>query len=310
MLVQQSSASIKQACLILFGPEVEPSPDFLSYLQPEGLKAAFRSKALCTHPDRAAVTGQDRDQLNEQFLKVVWAYEQLKGAILNPGAALAASRPRPPQGGFTNAPRYYRGRVPSRVLRLGEFLYYSGLISWQDFTASLYWQRRQRPAFGEIARQWNLLSQEEVAQVLASRQLPERFGQAARRQGLLSDFWVRTILRRQAKMQPLLGRYFVEKGLLEAEQLARMLVRLRLHKPPGALPLPLSPLARARRRTAARRLLSSPAPRRPPVARVTRPPSLPGRAQGQLHPVLRGQHLGRGGAHFLGGNSLYLLGIA
>jgi hypothetical protein len=245
MFDRESSASIKQACLILFGPDVDAGPDFLSYLQPEGLKAAFRSKALSTHPDRAQVTGQDREQLNEQFLKVVWAYEELKTALVRPkfnfsntktrgsaGASSSAKKSPPPKSSYRQKraePRFYRGELPAKVLRIGEFLYFSGRVSWQDFMAALNWQKRQRPTFGEIAMEWNLLSQEDVVAVMADRNFAEPFGEAAIRKGLLTRFWVNAILKRQSKMQPRLGRYFVEQRMLTRRQLNRALEGLKTH---------------------------------------------------------------------------------
>jgi len=249
MFEREPSSSIKRACLILFGPDVHAGPDFLSYLQPEGLKAAFRSKALSTHPDRAEVVGKDRDHLNEQFLKVVWAYDQLKTALVKPRVMTARSqpsraskarpaprtsppprtRPEPPQRDLRGEPRYYQGDPPSKVLRIGEFLYYSGKVSWQDFMAALNWQKRQRPSFGEIAMEWNLLSQDDVVAIMADRNFAEPFGEAAIRKGLLSRFWMRAILHHQSKRQPRLGRFFVETGILSRAQLGRELESLKIH---------------------------------------------------------------------------------
>jgi hypothetical protein len=249
MFDRESSASIKQACLILFGPDVHPGPDFLSYLQPEGLKAAFRSKALSTHPDRAEVTGQDRDHLNEQFIKVVWAYEHLKTAIVDPkispvkfrfkrttATRTAANDTRSPKRDTGSAqaekraePRFYQGEMPLKVLRIGEFLYYSGKVSWQNFMAALNWQKRERPTFGEIAIEWNLLTEKDVVSIMSDRNFAEPFGEAAIRKGLLTRFWVRAILHRQSKMQPRLGRYFIEHGLLSQRDIGRALSGLKSH---------------------------------------------------------------------------------
>jgi hypothetical protein len=251
MFEREPSPSIKRACLILFGPEVQAGPEFLSYLQPEGLKAAFRSKAFSTHPDRAEAVGKNRDYLNEQFIKVVWAYEQLKTALVSPAVGTRWSKssraskarraakpspppppktkPEPPQRDLKGEPRYYNGEPPLKVLRIGEFLYYSGKVAWQDFMAALNWQKRQRASFGEIAMEWNLLSQEDVVAIMTDRNFAEPFGEAAIRKGLLSRFWVRAILHHQAKTQPRLGRYFVETGILSRVQLGGELERLKIH---------------------------------------------------------------------------------
>ena len=46
-----------RSCRILFGPEVQITPQFLGYLQPAGVKTAYRKLAMETHPDRSCHTG-------------------------------------------------------------------------------------------------------------------------------------------------------------------------------------------------------------------------------------------------------------
>ena len=43
------------ACESLFGTDIDVSVEFLRYLKPAGVKAAYRKKALETHPDRAII---------------------------------------------------------------------------------------------------------------------------------------------------------------------------------------------------------------------------------------------------------------
>jgi hypothetical protein len=75
--VQTTSAELFQACETIFGPEVKVSIDFLEYLQPTGIKTAFRKRAFETHPDRAKALGSFAIDLNEQFINVRKAYERL-----------------------------------------------------------------------------------------------------------------------------------------------------------------------------------------------------------------------------------------
>ena len=246
MLYNAISPSLKEACLILFGPQIEATPDFIRYLQPDGLKSAFRRKALETHPDRALALGGGSGMLNENFLRVVWAYQHLKEVLESPSCPGAGQedppvtpvRPvrshRPGNGGGLGArraahQRFFRGALPHRPLRLGEYLYYAGVVSWQDFINSLIWQRKQRPPFGQIALTWNLLTDQQIARIMLHRNFGEKLGEAAVRQGLLKHFWVRTILLRQAKMQPLLGQYFLENGLLDRKNLREHVADLRMH---------------------------------------------------------------------------------
>jgi hypothetical protein len=67
-----------RACRIIFGSELTVSREFLEYIQPAGVKSAFRRKAMETHPDRMA----DHDEVARKksarmFHAVQQAYEKL-----------------------------------------------------------------------------------------------------------------------------------------------------------------------------------------------------------------------------------------
>lgn len=245
MAPRQLPERLGQACSILFGSEVRATPDFLRYLQPEGVKAAFRSAALATHPDRAVHIQEDPSRLNQRFIEVVGAYEAIMNAleqVRRPEPAVRPSRTRPAPrrepAQPREAPHFFGGALPGRRLRLGEFLYYSGIISWQTFIDSLLWQRKSRPSFGEIAVEWRLLDREDIGRVISGRRMGERFGESAVRQGLLKPFWVKTVLLRQGKLQPLLGRYYLERSILGAEGLSEELERLERHNRKAGAPFP------------------------------------------------------------------------
>ncbi|MCB2185954.1 MAG: J domain-containing protein [Deltaproteobacteria bacterium] len=239
MFLEPVNATLTEAVGILFGPQVQVTPGFLAILQEDGLKAAFRSRALETHPDRAQVLGLDEELLHEGFRRVVWAYERLTQSLkerpLLPPPGRDCPRPRPaprparPAAAAATAPRFHVGGVPHRRLRIGEYLYYTGRVSWQDLMASLVWQKGRRPVFGRIALEWHLLSPLDLETLLGAREFGERIGECAIRLGLIKDFWVRTILLRQAKLQPLLGAFFVEQGLVAPGVMQLCLNRLSRH---------------------------------------------------------------------------------
>ena len=124
---------------------------------------------------------------------------------------------------------FYHGPLPRRRLRLAEFLYYSGNISWQSLISSLVWQRSGRPKFGEIARQLQLISASDMTRVLLTRVRHEQTGAAASRLRLITLEDVRRVLRIQRARQLPIGRYFVEKERMTDVELARLLHELFRH---------------------------------------------------------------------------------
>ncbi len=124
---------------------------------------------------------------------------------------------------------YFQGAVPFRILEIGRFLYYSGLISFGDLIEALSWQRKQRPIIGSVAQRWGWLADESIRQIIEARDVPGRFGEKAVRLGLLSGVQVNTLLYYQRTQQELLGKYFVIKNLLTAEQLERLVQKLNRH---------------------------------------------------------------------------------
>ena len=45
-----TDAEVFRACRTLFGPELCLSHDFLNYLQPDGVRSAYRKRAKSVHP--------------------------------------------------------------------------------------------------------------------------------------------------------------------------------------------------------------------------------------------------------------------
>jgi hypothetical protein len=270
-VTQTTSSELFQACETIFGPEVNVSIEFLEYLQPIGIKTAYRKRALETHPDRAKALGSfDRD-LKTEFIDVQQAYEKLILFVeTNNGSALSApffddfkTRQAPPyqssgKSSYTSSnqntrqhkgrqkksphdPKYsnkkhkshpdhfYTGNVPKGSLMIGQFLYYSGLISWRTLIEAICWQRRQRPQIGQIAIAWGLISSQDVIRILTDRTLSEKFGECALRIGYISNFQQTALVGKQRQLQRPLGEYFITGGILSAADIINIANKQQLH---------------------------------------------------------------------------------
>ncbi|MEW6077365.1 MAG: J domain-containing protein [Thermodesulfobacteriota bacterium] len=231
-------ADILNACKLMFPTAGIIDAGFLTALAEEDLKTAFRKNALKTHPDRSSALGRSPEELTRLFQELTFAYQALQTFRLR-GATDRVTprthqRPRP-QWSSARVRRpvmndfYHQGILPQRQLRLGEYLYYSKVISWRTLIGAIVWQKRQRPLFGEIARQWNFLSDEQIRLILKIKKRGEMFGECARRNGLLSHFQQLAVTGRQRRMQPLFGRHFIENGLMSLIQINLMVGRMEQH---------------------------------------------------------------------------------
>jgi len=131
---------------------------------------------------------------------------------------------------------FYRGQIPRRKLRLAEFLYYSGRVSWQSLINAIVWQRLEEPKFGELARELREISSQDLAKILLSKLRNEQTGQTALRLRLLSPRDVQRILILQRARHRPIGRYFVEKGGLSTEELNTIIRELYRHNARSARP--------------------------------------------------------------------------
>ncbi len=228
--------SLKEAWQVL-EPWAEAS---LAQMSAARLKRAFRRAAIATHPDLAAQgvdCGPDRFLQAMRAYEVLWAHLRGRAAGARPTPAATArpsaaphsrarpSRPAAPKGGRFCSP----GRLPARRLRTAEFLFYSGVISWQTMIDALVWQRGRRPRFGEIAQQLRMATRDEIARVLGEQGSREPAGVAAVRLSVLSDDQVARILRYQRAIQAPIGRFFLERGHLSRSELAALVHELFRH---------------------------------------------------------------------------------
>jgi hypothetical protein len=234
MIGLSPGAEIINACRLLFPAAAILDAGFLNTIADEDVRTAFRKKALKTHPDRSKALGRTPEELSRMFQELSSAYQTIQTFCsqrlpnaphinLHQRAGRQSSSMRTGRAAMSDY--FYKGVLPRRKLRLGEYLYYSRTISWRALIGAIVWQKRQRPLFGEIARQWKFLSDDDIRLILKKKARDEMFGEYARRHGFLSPFQQMAVTGRQRQLQPLFGLHFVEVGLLSVVQINLMVRR-------------------------------------------------------------------------------------
>ena len=130
---------------------------------------------------------------------------------------------------FWDTESLYQGPLPNRRLLLGHFLYYSGLINWRTIIQALIWQRTERPRLGEIGQRFGLLNAEDVVHILRNRPTLQPFGQTAMDMGLLSQPQLQMLVAHQKRLQKKFGEFFLEKQILEPNELRVLLQQYQEH---------------------------------------------------------------------------------
>ena len=250
MKTELCSSQLYLACHVLFGSGIDVSADFLRYLRMPGLRAAYRERALETHPDRAIALARPPADLEERFKEVNAAYRELHDYLENPWRFKLIDDPfrerpyRPSermrtwagtQTKRTGAPLegvqrpFFTGTLPKRAVLFGQFVYYSGYISYRQLIDAILWQKIRRPLVGHIALRKGWLYEDQIREILKHRQWGEKFGEVALRGGYLTPDELRMILGWQRILQPRIGGYFVEKRLLTVSFVEKMAERFRRH---------------------------------------------------------------------------------
>jgi hypothetical protein len=250
MKTELCSPQLNHACNVLFGSGVDVSADFLRYLRMPGLKAAYRVRALETHPDRAVALSLPPADLEEKFKEVNAAYRELYDYLKTPWRFKLVDdpfrkRPNHPSekmhagtGARTKRTgaspdgvqqHFFMGTLPRRVVLFGQFAYYSGYISYRQLIDAILWQKIRRPLVGHIAVRWRFLYEDQIREILKHRRWGEKFGEVALRGGYLTPDHLRMILGWQRLLQPRIGLYFVEKRLLTVSVVEKMAEQLRRH---------------------------------------------------------------------------------
>jgi len=226
-----SEVELRSACQVLFGSHIDPPVEFFSYLQPEGVKAAYRKRARETHPDsRCGNFANPAYQPVETFHQVTDAYNLLFSFVQQEPLKKTGRINSP----FSVTPRspgnvYHNGTLPHRRLELGRYLYYRGLIPYHSLIAAVAWQRKQRPPVGRIARNLGMLTDDAVQMILRSTKCSGFFGDKAIHHGLLTKAQVSLLLLHQRSRQQKLGRYFIESGYVSEREIEAAVVEMRRH---------------------------------------------------------------------------------
>ncbi len=218
---------LARAAHLVLGREAERG--LSGRISPAELRRAFRRRALEAHPDRARVLGRPEWQLATEFRALADAYALLADVVAS-RVRVEATRPAvrvrttpsppppPPRPARSaRAPHVAAGPLPRRRLRLAEFLYYSGRVSFRVAAEAVVWQRRQRPPLGRLAVEWGHLRPDDVLELLSSRRRDrsgELFGEYALRMGALTPRQLLALLGQQRRLQRPIGDYFVQSGIV------------------------------------------------------------------------------------------------
>ena len=130
---------------------------------------------------------------------------------------------------FWDIEKLYQGPMPNRRLMLGHFLYYSGIINWRTIIQALIWQRMERPRLGELGHRFGMLSEEEILHILQNRPPMKPFGETALDMGLLTEPQLKMLVFHQKRLQKKFGEFFVEKKILQPEELRMLLNKYQQH---------------------------------------------------------------------------------
>lgn len=222
-----------KAFSLLFSPQGNCTLEEIKRLDLPSLRNAFRRKALATHPDRARHLGQDREILTERFKEITDSFERLysfvekNSASPEPGPPRNPIRREKPRAGENRQTR--QGTLPNQELMLGQYLYYTGRISYRTLLDAVYWQRNQRARYGTIARNWKIITSKDILSILKLRKGKEKFGECAMRLGFIDSDQHNAIIKNQMCSQRPIGEYFVNKEIISSKELEAILHHLNIH---------------------------------------------------------------------------------
>ncbi|WP_022851579.1 hypothetical protein [Limisalsivibrio acetivorans] len=225
----------------IFNDDTRFTGEFVRSLDKDTLKKVFRSRVREVHPD--LYRGGDSSELrrrHEEFIRLKSSFETVSAFIsMNEKRKLAenakrASTEQVRRDYYQSQQRrkhaqYYRGALPKRRLRLGEYLYYSGIVSYRDLSGAVVWQRSERDRIGDIAKMWGWFNESDIVPLIMNKRPGELIGTILTKNDVISGFNLRVLLTAQRKAQPLIGRYFLDNDVLDVRTLASAITRVRYH---------------------------------------------------------------------------------
>jgi hypothetical protein len=219
-----NTKNIINACNILFGPKFKFNPSTLDYIQLSGIKSAYKEKSKLYHPDRSYVRGIDANILAEYFKELNKAYNVLLNyKKINAKKNNIKIKPNFKTKTSFRYNFYYKGVMPKRELRFGEFLYYSRKICWNDLIASIVKQSIYRGKIGRICLELKYINKVTLCKIINQKKEDEKFGESAIRLGYLDIDQLNTALYKQKSKKYPIGRYFIDNNIISTEDLNRFL---------------------------------------------------------------------------------------
>ena len=170
---------VKKAFRILFGQQITYSEAVLNYIQPSGIKSAFREQVKMIHPDQAVKEGISEDEASIKFQELYDAYRLLleikTGKTFRTGVDQTGTvyshhtRPSPSPASAPVKDFYYCGtQLPNHKLRFGEFLFYSKAISWCTLIAAIVYKKKaDDQKMGQYFIEQNILTERDLFRYLA-----------------------------------------------------------------------------------------------------------------------------------------------
>jgi hypothetical protein len=205
-------------------------------LTPAMIKKAYYHRAHEFHPDKAASLGLSPEYLAGRFRNLQDSYtmildswnsgvfETLVNQQESPQPSQAAPRQYHQQKGV-----YHTGDIPLFPLRFAQYLYYSKKIDWNTLIGALSWQYAVRPKLGELGKKLGYLSSDDILLVLKNKAYNELFGDAALRMGVIDSRQLTVLLGSQRLMNLPIGKFFIEKGYLDNDELTSALKSFSYH---------------------------------------------------------------------------------
>ena len=227
---------IANACFLIYGPLFHFSDATLGYLKPSGIKSAYRAKAKILHPDSSKISGKSKQELSTLFNELTNAYKLLLNYLKvdskfrdNVSNKIKLIEDINSINYRNRKDFFYSGLIPKRKLRLGEYLYYSKKISWKTLIDAIVTQYKTRPKIGDLCLKLNYLNQIEINKIIKKININEKFGETAKKLGLLNTYQIITALGFQRQYDRAFGKYFIENKIFTNNQLEKYLLECKEH---------------------------------------------------------------------------------